>query len=269
MEEFLELAFRHVELGIAGAQIEQFADGSLTLFAGEAFGRVLALLRSENTHPYFLGVFVCRPEMQEAFEISRLAHHGRGDGAVDSDVMSADVGEDSIVGGGSAANVVLGRKAVDAYGNGEASIRGPAFWQGTESAGDNLHMKVALEKPGEQGFELAIAHERISADEREMKRLILVDDAEDAFDKFSATIVRKIAESCGRISKVPIEIGIASGTTKWTLARDLDGETGDAAFQDTAPRPQYVRNFHDTPLSNLLILDGWKAGLRCKFVLEV
>jgi hypothetical protein len=74
-------------------------------------------------------------------------------------------------------------QAVDGDNDIEPREVGPVLRDDAEGAGDDLDVDAAPVQLGEKKFQLAIANERVSADERKVERTISVDDFEDALNQ--------------------------------------------------------------------------------------
>lgn len=55
------------------------------------------------------------------------------------------------------------------------------FGNGAEGAGHNLDVNAAAVKLGQQRLQFAVADQRVSSDEGEMKRTVLIHQVENAF----------------------------------------------------------------------------------------
>jgi hypothetical protein len=95
---------------------------------------------------------------------------------------------------------------------------------------------AALVEFGQEKLQLAVANERVSADEREVERTIAVDDFEDAIHQSIALEVRQLAEGGVAGAEVSVVEGITPGTAERALLCDFNGERRSSAFEDSGPR---------------------------------
>ena len=93
----------------------------------------------------------CLPVIEELLYISVAADLLPGDGAVHRDLVSDDVLEDAVVGGGRSPHVVLGLEAVDRDDDLEPPESGPFAGDRPHRTGDQLRVDAAF---GELGQDL-------------------------------------------------------------------------------------------------------------------
>ena len=72
---------------------------------------------------------------------------------------------------------------------------------------------------------------------------MLFDQAKDPIHQVLALMIAHLSQS-QRPAKVIGTIGIAAGTTQWTLASDLDRQRRRAAGKYAAPRTENIRSIH-------------------------
>ena len=136
-------------------ELQQGLHHALPLIGVEAFDVGGATLGCEDAHPDFLDRRIRRPESDELGNVAATLHHRAGDGAVDRNVMTLDIAEDSIVRGRLAARVVFRLQAVDRDRQLQIRQRGPRQWDRTERAGDNLYVGT-LDQLRQKNFEFPI-----------------------------------------------------------------------------------------------------------------
>jgi hypothetical protein len=68
---------------------------------------------------------------------------------------------------------------------------------------------------------LAVTHKRLAADNRDVKGTLAIDERHEARDQFVAFVVGETAQRDAAAEMI-VAVGVAAGTTQWTLARDLD-----------------------------------------------
>src|SRR6185369_6768952 len=103
-----------------------------------------------------------------------------------------------------------------------------------------------------QDFELAIANERISADNGKVEWPVLVDELKHAVDQLLSFKIREAAE-IGR-AQMSIFVCVTSGTAQRTLFGDFQGQAGNAANKSSAPRLQNWLDLHLQTTPHLLRL---------------
>ena len=161
----LQGTIEHLELWYGRTQPPQFIDDPLSIQRREALFREFSPLWRVQAHPEHAGVDVRLPEPQELFEVARptdlLAFHR----AVHRDLMSCDVFENSIVRRRRAPLVMFGRQSVHGHDDLQAAKACPLAGNGPHGARDELCVDVTCRQYRENGAELAIADERLSADD--------------------------------------------------------------------------------------------------------
>jgi hypothetical protein len=95
---------------------------------------------------------------------------------------------------------VFGLKTVDGDDDIEAFEVRPMGGNGAEGAGNDLGVDAATVKFGQDSLELAVADEGVSAYERDVEGLVLIDDTEDVFDEGIFFIVGQLAEGDGAVA---------------------------------------------------------------------
>jgi len=158
---------------------------------------------------------------------------------MDVDATAGEVGEDALVGGRVAANIVVLREAVNGDGGSEARQAEPLHGNGNDAAGDDHGEDAAAGKLRKNQAKLAMTYKRFAADQSNVQRLEAVDESDDAADQVIATFVGELAQG-DFAAEVVISVGIAARTMQRALARDLDGEQGSVAEEDLTPRPENV-----------------------------
>jgi hypothetical protein len=112
---------------------------------------------------------------------------------VDGDSGVLDIFEDALVGGGLAAFVVFGLKAIDGYDDVELSKSLPVGGDDAEGAGDDLGVDAAGFDLGQEEFELTIADQRVAADQGDVQRLFFIQESEYVLDELVALEVGEVA----------------------------------------------------------------------------
>ena len=81
-------------------------------------------------------------------------------------------------------------------------------------AGHQLHVDAATVQLGQQFQQLAIAHQRISAYQRQVQRAMLFDHAKNALHQGAALAVGELPQGDARRAQVRVFIGVTSRTTQ-------------------------------------------------------
>jgi len=97
-----------------------------------------------------------------------------------------------------------------------------------------LHIESTLRKLGQQHVELAITHQRLTADERHVQRLEPIDDVDNAVDQRLALSIRERPQRLAAAEMV-VAVRVASRTTERAFPRDFDGEIRAESGKDFAP----------------------------------
>ena len=95
-------------------------------------------------------------------------------------------------------------------------------------------MQAARGEDRQQGVQLAEAHQRLAADDREVDRLVLVDQLQHALHERVALVVGDLAQRDVAAEMIVAE-GIAARATQRTLTRDFDRQVRRAPAQDLVP----------------------------------
>ena len=82
--------------------------------------------------------------------------------------------------------------------------------------------------------QLAIAHQRLAADDRDVQRPMFVDERHHAVDQLLAFEVADLAQR-EVAAEMIVAVGVAAGTAQRTLARDFDRKGGRVAREDATP----------------------------------
>src|SRR5207247_577376 len=130
-----------------------------------------------------------RPETEELLQITLPARLLFRDRAVDDDLVPGDVLENALVGGRRAADVMLRLQPVDRDDNLQAIETVPFRGNLSDGARDHLGENAAPGHDWQQRVELAISHERLAADQRDMQRTMTVDQAKNAVDELLPLVV--------------------------------------------------------------------------------
>ena len=86
----------------------------------------------------------------------------------------------------------------------------------------------------QDGRQLAIADERLAADDRDVQRAMAIDERHDAVDELLALEVADLAQR-EVAAEMIVAVGVAAGTAERAFAGDLDGERRRVAGEDSTP----------------------------------
>lgn len=247
---------RHVQFGVHIGEVGQVVNDAGALRGGEHLGELITDLGCKQTEPDLVNLLAWCPKIEEFLQVTGTLHHLTSDGAVDDDLLTFNVFQDTVISGRSAADIVLGCETVDGDDNGQVCQIGPFGRQGTEGAGDDLDVDAAGEQLGHELLQFTVANQRVPADDGEMEGLEPVNDLKDPGDEFLAFVVSKGAQ-CDASAQVGLIVCIATRATEWAFAGNFNGERGLATLEDGAPGVEYVRYLHG---ETLLSPDGADAG---------
>ena len=234
MEQGIGEAFVEEELWVTLDELRQLASERDAVLGQEHFGALLFELGSVDADPDAIYFRARLPEGDVLFEIAGAFEHGARDDPVDIDLAAFDVFEDALVGGGLAADVVVGGKTVNGDGHADARQFHPFWRNGDDGAGDDQREDVYFAEGGENTGKFAMTDQRLAADERNVEGLVFVHEREDAIDEGVTVEIAELAES-DTAAEVLFAIGVTAGAAQGAFARDFDREQGDTAGEDASP----------------------------------
>jgi G:T/U-mismatch repair DNA glycosylase len=94
-------------------------------------------------------------------------------------------------------------------------------------------------------LQLAIAHQGIAADNRDVQRPVFLHDLHEALDQRLSAEIRQLAQSDAP-AEVLLVVGVAARTAQRALACNLDGQKGLAALKDSPPSLNNFNRLQDT-----------------------
>ena len=141
---------------------------------------------------------------------------------MNADVPAGDVLQNTLVGGRFAPDIVVLRKPVHGNSHGDVFESGPLHRYRNHGAGDYDGVDSAGAKLREHFTQFPMADQRLAADQRDVERLVLVDDAEDPFDQFVAATIANLTQG-NQTTQMVAAIGVASGTAERTFFCDFYG----------------------------------------------
>src|SRR4029453_15290540 len=169
-------------------------------------------LRSIQTHPNHSRVVVCLPEAQKLFQITIALNLLPRDGAVNRDVMSGNVLQDPFIRRRRTPHIVLGGQAVDRDHELQPAKIAPFGRDRTYGARFDLGVNIALVELRQDGRQLAIANERLAADDEDVQRFAIVDELDESTYQLLALVVGESAQRCGAAEAV-VAVGVTPGAT--------------------------------------------------------
>src|SRR5262249_23940106 len=97
------------------------------------------------------------------------------------------------------------------------------------------HVDAALGQQWQNRVQLLVAHERLAADDRDMKRTVPIDEGYDAVDERLPPEVPNLAER-HLAAQVVVALRVAPGAAQRALASDLNGACRGVTREDPSPR---------------------------------
>ncbi len=124
--------------------------------------------------------------------------------------------------------------------------RTPFERNGANGAGDQLRFHAEAVEPGKELTELAVADQRLAANDGDVNRPEAANDDGGAH-QIRAAIIGEPAEGDQRTEVFGL-VRIASGAMQRTFPGDLEGEKGRVSAEDAAPNAQNLPVLHASPL---------------------
>src|SRR5215472_606467 len=258
MQEFPDHSFGHIELGIDGTQAHQLFHSLHSLFAAEDLRISSADLGREHAHPYFFGLRPGVPKLDEVLKVARPLHHLAGNRAMDGHITVTNAFQYPGVSCGFTARIVLRLQAINGDHNVKPLKPGPFLRYGTKSTGDDLDVNASGIELREQLRDLAVADQRVAADDREVQRTVFIHQGEQALHQFLASLVMKLPQV--HTAYMSFFVGVTSGTAQRTLPRDFNGERRPSAAQDAFPG---LNDFAGPHISFRLVVNA--SSTPCRF----
>ena len=213
----------------------------------------LANLWRVEAHQDLSGFLPRRPEPQKLLEVTGAVHLLPRHGAVNRDLVSGDVLEDPIVGRRRPARIVLRLQTVDRHDDRESGQPAPLPRDLAHRTRDELHVDAPPGQNRKKDVQLAIPHERLAADDREVERPMAIDQREDDVDKRLTLEVTYLTQR-DLAAEVVVTVGIAAWAAQRALARNLDGKRRSVPRED--PSPSRKDALHYAPSTHTIALDA-------------
>src|SRR5262249_47983399 len=150
-------------------------------------------------------------------------------------LVSDDVLEDPVVGGGCAPDAVLWLQAVNRDDDRESAQAVPRGRDLTDGTRHELGVDAAGREPRQQLVELAVAHDGLAAHDREVQRAMLVDKRHDAVDEGLALEVADLAQR-DVAAEMVVAVRVATGAMERALSSDFNRECWHVPCEDPSPR---------------------------------
>ena len=138
---------------------------------------------------------------------------------------------------------MFGLQAVDRHGNVQVLELRPRGTQGSERAGDNLHVDSALQQRRNHQLQFTKADQWVATDNRQMQRL-------NAIYNFKYSIYQGLAPSIVQIAQrwsaaqMRVVVRVTAGAFQRAFLGNLDRKRRWFAFQDLAPCLNNLRRVH-------------------------
>src|SRR6478735_6256090 len=243
----LDHALGHAQFRERLAERHQGGDHAFAILRLEPLFRDLADLRRVEADPDLADIGVVRPDADELFEVAVAADLLLGHRAVHRDAVALDVLDDAVVGSGLAALVVLGLEAVDRDHELQPAQLGPFDGDRAYRAGHELGVDAAIGETRQDFVQLPKAHERLTADDREMQGFVFVDQGEEAIDELLALEVAHLPKR-DAAAEVFVAVCIAPRAPQRALASDFNREGGTITCEYAAPGREDT--FHHATISS-------------------
>src|SRR5262249_41900985 len=185
-------------------------------------------------HPDLLGFLSSGPESDEFLQISRLTCLLSCHRAMHGDVVAGDVFEDPWIRRRRAAGIVLGLQTVDRHDDREPIDSAPLRGNLANRTCHELNVYSARRKEREERVQFAVPNKRFAADDRQVKRPVMIDERANALDQLLAFEIRDLAER-NLSAKMVVTVRVTSWTPQGTLARNFDGKRRTMPGQNSAP----------------------------------
>ena len=118
-------------------------------------------------------------------------------------------------------------EAVDGNGHTHERERCPRKRDRSERAGYDLNMNATVDKLRQESVDLAVANQGITANDREVERLVSVDQLEDPSYQFLAFEVGQATQV--RRAQVVIFVSVTTGAAQRAFTGDLDRKARNTA----------------------------------------
>ena len=222
---------------IALGQGGQFGSENCAITGEQQLRALFADLRSVTRDPDAFGFRARIPEGNVFLEVAGTCEHLVGDGPVNVDLAPGDVFKDAVVRGGFAANVVVFGQAVDRDGDAYAGKFHPFDGDGDYTTGYDKREDFHFGEDGQDATEFAMADERFASHDRDVLWFVPADQFENAVNECLAAKIAEFAEG-NSAPEVRVAVGVTARAAQRTFTRNFDGEHGDAATENAAPRGQ-------------------------------
>ena len=184
----------HGELRILPADAIEIRGQFRSIFRSKPFSRLFVALRRVDADPDIAHLRTIVPERKIAIHIPGLLDVLTNNGPVDIDAPARDIFENALVRGGLAADVVIFGVVIDRHGDGNFGEIRPGDWKRDHAARNDQCVDASAAQLGNNLAQFAMPHERLSADERNLQRLVLIDQTKDSAYQIAAAVVANAAQ---------------------------------------------------------------------------
>ena len=120
---------------------------------------------------------------------------------------------------------MLRLQAVDRDDDLQPRNPGPLRGNRPDRARHELGVDAAFRQTRQDLLQLAIAHQRLAADDRHVQRLVLVDERQEPIDELLTLVVADLSER-DVAAEMLVAVGVASRAAQRALAGDFDRQGG-------------------------------------------
>ncbi len=215
----------------------QFASEGFAIGRQECLGALFPDLRRVNADPDAIDFRARAPERGILFKVAGAFEHRARNRPMDIDLEAFDIFQDALVGSRLAANIVMLGKAVDRDSDADPPELHPLDGNGNHSARDYQRENVHTAKNRENAAEFLVTDEWFAADQRNVDRLVLADEIDDAIDESIAAKIVELAKR-GFAAEMRVTVSVTARTGERTFTSDFDREHGDFASENISPGGQ-------------------------------
>jgi hypothetical protein len=221
-----------LEFGKVVSQMKEFIQNAQPHVTGQYLAAGFPLLGRKDAEPDAPNGGTGTPKIKELAEVSRTLRHLAGNGAVYGDFVSLDMLEDAVVCRRFSPFVMFRLQAVDRDTEIEIPYTSPLGRNRADRARNDLCGDPALLECREQGRYFPESHQRFAAHERNVQRLVLVNQPKNPVYEFVPFEVGHLVEPQSTPEMIGL-VGVAAWTGEWTFAGDFDRERWCSAVENT------------------------------------
>src|SRR3954467_875618 len=94
-------------------------------------------------------------------------------------------------------------------------------WNLADRAGDQLGEDATAGQYRQQDLEFLVPHQRFAADDRDVQRLLLIDQCPEVVDQFLSLEIPHLPQG-DVAAEMIVSVRVAARTPQWALARNFD-----------------------------------------------